>query len=275
MCGYSTHTRFLDYKRFREAADRNNSYLMSDMSHIAGLVAADIPFSNPFDYADIITTTVHKTLRGPRGALIFFKRKIPIDEHLEEKMKKAFYPGNLESSHYNNLAAIATCLREAQSADFKLYQKQVIKNSIALSDTLKSLKFQLMTGGSENHMQLMSLKNKGVLGDEMRYIMGLGNVFLNFSTVKANSHTDRPHALRMGTPAMTTRGCNENDFVKIGHLINKFVKIGKDISQKNESLEDFKKRLTDSKHMEDIDKLKNNVEKFLSKFEKQYSIYTH
>ena len=247
---------------------------MKDMSHIAGFVAAGLTPSNPFHYCDIVTSTGHKTLRGPRSALIFYKKSINIDKDLGLKIEKSLYPANIESPHFNSIAALATSLREAKSSEFIEYQEQTIKNSIAFSETLKSLDFEILTNGSENHLQLAILKNKGVLGDEIYFLTGMGNIFLNFTTVRALSHSDRPHGLRMGTPPMTTRGCKENDFVEIAYILNDFVELGRDIKGKNENLVQFKERVLDSSNQLELNKLRNKVQIFVDKMDDNFSIYT-
>lgn len=267
VCGYSTHSRFLDYARFRRAADRHGSYLLCDMSHISGLVAAGLCPSNPFDHCDIITSTVHKTLRGPRSALLFFRKQSRFDRDLSRKVLDSVFPGNLGGPHNHSITAMATALREASSEEFKEYQTQVLKNASALGESLMEKGYRLMTGGTDNHMILVSLQNKGVLGDEVYNLLDAGDVTCNQYTVKGTCHTARPDGLRLGTPAMTTRGFTEQDFRRVGDIVDEFVRLTLQIKGSGSDLAQFKLRMLDQDNCDEITRLRKKVNDFCKPFE--------
>jgi glycine hydroxymethyltransferase len=241
------------------------------MSHISGLVAAGIPPSNPFDFCDIITSTVHKTLRGPRSALVFFRKSSPFDKDLSKKMLDSVFPGNLGGPHNHSITAMATALREANSEDFKKYQHQVVKNSITMGEVLKEKGYRIMTNGTDNHMILLSLQNKGVFGDEVYNLLDKGDVTSNQYTVKGTCHTARPNGLRVGSPAMTTRGCKESDFMVIGNILDEFVRLAKDIRGEGEGLMEFKGRMSREDNQKEIEKLKLKVNQFCKKLDYNYT----
>ena len=267
VCGYSLYSRFIDFSRFRQAADRHQSYLLCDMAHFSGLVAADIPPSNPFDYCDIVTTTVHKTLRGPRSGLVFFRKSTAFDDELGLKVLDSVFPGNLGGPQHHSITAMATALLEASTSEFREYQQQVVKNSIALAETLKKKGYRLMTDGTENHMIMLSLENKGAYGDEVYNLLDVAEVTSNPYTVKGTPHTARPNGLRVGTPPMTTRGCAESDFETIGELLDEFVHLSKDIRHDSDTLAQFKQRLLAPENQSAIGEMRSKVNRFCEKFD--------
>ena len=218
LAGASAYPREIDFKRIREIADKTNSLFMVDMAHIAGLVAAGL-HQNPVEYADIVTTTTHKTLRGPRGGLILCK------ERFAKKIDKAIFPGIQGGPLMHVIAGKAVCFGEALKPEFKEYQKQIIKNAKALAEKLLELDFNLVSGGTDNHLILIDLRNKGITGKELEKRLDDVGITVNKNAVPFD--TEKPtitSGIRVGTPAVTTRGFKEDDMIKIAELIDLTVK---------------------------------------------------
>ena len=214
LAGASAYPRKIDFKRFREIADKVNAIFMVDMAHIAGLVATGL-HPNPVEYADIVTTTTHKTLRGPRGGLILCK------ESLAKAIDKAIFPGLQGGPLMHVIAAKAVCFKEALKPEFKTYQEQVIKNAAALANELVSLGFNLVSGGTDNHLMLIDLRNKGITGKELETRLDDVGITVNKNSVPFD--TEKPtitSGIRIGSPAMTTRGLKEEDMREIAKLIS-------------------------------------------------------
>ena len=214
LAGASAYPREIDFKRIREIADKTGSIFMVDMAHIAGLVAAGL-HQNPVEYADIVTTTTHKTLRGPRGGLILCK------EEYGKAIDKALFPGTQGGPLMHVIAAKAVCFGEALKPEFKEYQKQIVKNAKVLSEELVKLGFNLVSGGTDNHLMLIDLRNKGITGKELEERLDDVGITTNKNSVPFD--TEKPmitSGIRIGTPAATTRGFKEEEMVKIAHLIN-------------------------------------------------------
>lgn len=214
LAGASAYARTIDFKRFKEIADMVGAYFMVDMAHIAGLVAAGL-HPNPTQYADVVTSTTHKTLRGPRGGLILCKEKYA------EAIDKAIFPGSQGGPLMHVIAGKAVCFHEALKPEFKLYQEQIIKNSKALSEHLLKLGFNLVSGGTDNHLVLIDLRNKNITGKELETKLDSVGITVNKNSVPFD--TEKPSitsGVRLGTPAVTTRGFKEDDMVEIAELIN-------------------------------------------------------
>ena len=215
VAGASAYPRVIDFKKFREIADACGAYLMVDMAHIAGLVAAGV-HPSPVPYADIVTTTTHKTLRGPRGGMILCK------EELAKKIDKAVFPGTQGGPLMHIIAAKAVCFGEALKPEFKAYQEQVVKNAAALAKGLVSRGFDLVSGGTDNHLMLVDLRNFNITGKEMEH--KLDEVYI---TANKNAIPNDPQSpfitsgIRIGTPAVTTRGFKEEDMEVIAECIYK------------------------------------------------------
>lgn len=215
VAGASAYPRVIDFKKFREIADACGAYLMVDMAHIAGLVAAGV-HPSPVPYADIVTTTTHKTLRGPRGGMILCK------EELAKKIDKAVFPGTQGGPLMHIIAAKAVCLGEALKPEFKAYQEQVVKNAAALAKGLVARGFDLVSGGTDNHLMLVDLRNFNITGKEMEH--KLDEVYI---TANKNAIPNDPQSpfitsgIRIGTPAVTTRGFKEEDMEVIAECIYK------------------------------------------------------
>ena len=214
LAGASAYPREIDFKRIREIADKTNSIFMVDMAHIAGLVAAGF-HQNPVEYADIVTTTTHKTLRGPRGGLILCK------EEYGKAIDKAVFPGSQGGPLMHTIAAKAVCFGEALKPEFKEYQNQIVKNAKVLSKELVKLGFNLVSGGTDNHLMLIDLRNKGITGKELEERLDDIGITVNKNSVPFD--TEKPmitSGIRIGTPAVTTRGFKEEEMKKIAQLIN-------------------------------------------------------
>ena len=214
LAGASAYSREIDFKRIREIANKTDSIFMVDMAHIAGLVAAGL-HQNPVEYADIVTTTTHKTLRGPRGGLILCK------EQYGKAIDKGVFPGSQGGPLMHTVAAKAVCFGEALKPEFKEYQKQIIKNAKTLADELIKYGFNLVSGGTDNHLILIDLRNKGITGKELEERLDSIGITVNKNSVPFD--TERPmitSGIRIGTPAVTTRGFKEKEMKKIAELIN-------------------------------------------------------
>ena len=224
VAGFTAYPRIIDFKKFREIADSCGALLMVDMAHIAGLVAAGV-HPSPFPYADVVTTTTHKTLRGPRAGLIFSK----IDEReLNKKIDKAVFPGLQGGPHINQVAGIAVALAEAMKPEFKKYAKQVIKNAKALAAELKKRGWRIVSGGTDNHLLLMDVagSTKGRLaGKEASALLEKEGIIVNKNTIPFDARSPMdPSGLRLGTAPETTRGKTEKDMIKIAEKIDKVLR---------------------------------------------------
>ena len=215
IAGASAYGRTIDFKRFREIADKAGAYLMVDMAHIAGLVAAGL-HPSPIPYADVVTTTTHKTLRGPRGGLILANK-----EAAEKfNFNKAIFPGTQGGPLEHVIAAKAVCFGEALKPEFKTYQQQVVKNAAALADALQKQGFQILTGGTDNHLMLVDLRDMDISGKELQNRCDEVYITLNKNAVPGDPRSPFvTSGVRIGTPAVTTRGLVEADMEKIAELI--------------------------------------------------------
>lgn len=212
VAGASAYPRILDFKKFREIADAVGAYLMVDMAHIAGLVAAGL-HPNPVEYADFVTTTTHKTLRGPRGGLILCK------EEYAKQIDKAIFPGIQGGPLMHVIAAKAVCFHEALQPEFKAYQKQIVANAQALAAGLQEQGFRLVSGGTDNHLMLIDVKSKGLTGKEAEKMLDDANVTVNKNTIPFE--TESPFVtsgIRIGTPAVTSRGMKEAEMKEIAAI---------------------------------------------------------
>lgn len=213
--GFSAYSRILDWEKFREIADEVGAYLVADISHVAGLIAGGV-YPSPVNFAHVITTTTHKTLRGPRGALIMCN-----DEELAMKIDKAVFPGLQGGPHNNVIAGIAVALREASTEDFKKYSKQVVKNARALAHRLSKYGYSVVSGGTDNHLFLVDIvKSVGITGEEASTILESVNITVNKNGIPNDERKPwDPSGIRIGTPAITTRGLKEGDM----DIVAKFI----------------------------------------------------
>lgn len=231
VCGASAYPREIDYKRFREIADEVGAYLMADIAHVAGLIVAGV-HQSPVGYAHVITSTTHKTLRGPRGGLIMCD-----DEEIAKRINKAVFPGSQGGPLMHIIAAKAVAFKEALSPEFKEYQIQIVKNAKAMANRLLERGLKLVSGGTDNHMMLVNLTGSGVNGKQLETWLDEAHI-----TVNKNSIPNEPlppsltSGIRVGTPAVTTRGMKEDDMVRIADMIVDVVE------GKEEAIEDVKAR---------------------------------
>ncbi|KAL0271731.1 UNVERIFIED_CONTAM: hypothetical protein PYX00_008729 [Menopon gallinae] len=275
VAGISCYSRCLDYKRFRQICDENDAYLFADMSHVSGLVAAKL-IPSPFEYSDIVTSTTHKTLRGPRAGMIFFRKGVrsvkkngdKVMYDLEPKINQAVFPGLQGGPHNNTIAAIATALKQAKTPEFVEYQKQVIKNAKVLCSNLQSKGYKISTDGTEVHLVLVDLRSVGLTGARAEYILEEVNIACNKNTVPGDKSALNPSGIRLGTPALTTRGLVEKDIETVAELIHKGLLLAKEAQKvSGPKLVDFKKTLSeDPVFVEKVEALKNEVIEFASKF---------
>lgn len=219
LAGASAYPRTIDFKKFREIADEVGAVLMVDMAHIAGLVAAGL-HPSPIPYADVVTTTTHKTLRGPRGGMILCN-----DEQVFKKINSAVFPGTQGGPLMHVIAAKAVCFAEALNPEFKAYQQQVINNARVLADTLMKHGVKLVSGGTDNHLMLVDLSNEGITGKELEKLLDDVHITANKNGIPFD--TQKPtitSGIRLGTPSVTSRGMKEEEMVVIGELIADIIK---------------------------------------------------
>ncbi len=215
IAGFSAYSRVVDWERFRAIADSVGAYLMVDMAHVAGLVAAGL-YPNPVPFADAVTTTTHKTLRGPRGGLILARK----NEELEKKFNSLVFPGIQGGPLMHVIAAKAVALKEAMSPDFRDYQSKVIENAKAMAATLIERGFSIVSGGTDNHLMLLSLLDKDITGKDADAALGRANITVNKNTVPNDPRSPFvASGLRLGTPAITTRGFGVEETCELSHWI--------------------------------------------------------
>lgn len=223
IAGYTAYPRKVDWKKFREIADACGALLLCDMSHLSGLVAGGA-YPSPFAYADIVTTTTHKTLRGPRSALIFSR----IDARgLPQKIDKGVFPGIQGGPHMNQIAGVAVALKEAMDPKFKVYAKQIIVNAKALAKALQKLGWRIVTGGTDSHLLLVDtwMAGAGISGDAASIALEREGIVVNKNTIPGETRSPMdPSGLRLGTAAETTRGWKEKDFEKMAVRMNKILR---------------------------------------------------
>ena len=218
VVGASAYSRIIDFPRCREIADEVGAYLMVDMAHIAGLIAAGV-HPSPIPYAHVVTTTTHKTLRGPRGGMILCN-----DEEIYTKINKAVFPGTQGGPLMHIIAAKAVALGEALTDEYKEYQKQVVKNAAALAEALKNEGFELVSGGTDNHLMLLKLVNEGITGKELEHRLDEVHITANKNTVPNDPQSPFvTSGVRLGTPAVTTRGFKEAEMKLIARWIREVV----------------------------------------------------
>lgn len=224
IAGASAYSRTIDFAKFRSIADEVGAYLFVDMAHIAGLVAVGL-HPSPVPYADVVTTTTHKTLRGPRGGLILTN-----NEEIAKKIDKTIFPGIQGGPLMHVIGAKAECFYEALQPEFKAYQEQVLKNVKVLAETLASEGFHVVSGGTDNHLILVDVKSTcGLTGKEAQNLLDKIHITVNKNTIPGDTESPaRTSGIRLGSPAMTTRGLKEEDFAKIGQIIAQALKNNQD-----------------------------------------------
>lgn len=217
IAGASAYSRIIDFKKMREIADEVGAYLMVDMAHIGGLVAAGV-HPSPVPYADVVTSTTHKTLRGPRGAIILCK------DELKKKINSAVFPGTQGGPLMHIIAGKAVCFKEAMSEEFKAYQRQVVKNAAVLADTLSENGIRLVSGGTDNHLMLADTMSLGRTGNEVQELLDAAHITANKNSIPFGTQSVKlTSGMRFGTPAVTTRGMGEDEMRDIGKMIVRII----------------------------------------------------
>lgn len=232
IAGASAYSRIIDFKKMREIADEVGAYLMVDMAHIGGLVAAGV-HPSPVPYADVVTSTTHKTLRGPRGAIILCK------DELKKKINSAVFPGTQGGPLMHIIAGKAVCFKEAMSEEFKAYQRQVVKNAAVLADTLSEGGIRLVSGGTDNHLMLADTMSLGRTGNEVQELLDAAHITANKNSIPFDTQSVKlTSGMRFGTPAVTTRGMGEDEMRDIGKMIVRIINDGGD-----EAIDDVKQQV--------------------------------
>lgn len=274
IAGVSCYSRCLDYKRFRTIADANGAYVFSDMAHVSGLVAAGI-IPSPFEFSDIVSTTTHKTLRGPRAGMIFFRKGVrsvkangeKVLYDLEAKINQAVFPGLQGGPHNNSIAGIATALLQAKTPDFIAYQKDVVKNAQRLCKGLIEKGYSIATGGTDVHLVLVDLRSVQITGARAEYILEEISIACNKNTVPGDKSALNPSGIRLGTPALTTRGLTESDMDRVVDFIDRGLKLSKEIALvSGPKLVDFKAACHGDAFAGKIKALREEVEVYSEKF---------
>jgi glycine hydroxymethyltransferase len=227
VAGFTAYPRIIDFKKFREIADACGAILMVDMSHFAGLVAGGV-YPSPFLYADVVTTTTHKTLRGPRSAIIFSRKDKKLgDKDISTLIDKAVFPGLQGGPHLSQIAAVAVALKEASTPAFKKYAKQVVKNAEVFANELAKLGWRVISGGTDSHLILVDtwMGGKGIPGKEAEAKLEKAGIICNKNTIPGETRSPfDPSGIRLGTPAETTRGKKEKDFINIARKMDKVLR---------------------------------------------------
>jgi len=267
IAGGSAYPRDWDYEKLRATMDKVDGFLLVDMAHFAGLVAAQL-HHDPFKYADIVTTTTHKSLRGPRAGMIFYrKRKITRrgkEYDLDNLVNSAVFPCLQGGPHMNQIGAIAVALKEATTPEFKEYAKQVIANARALSEALISKGYDIQTGGTDNHLMLWSLRKQDLTGSKLEKTCERAGITINKNTIVGDTSALTPSGVRLGTPALTSRGFKEEDMRKVAEFLDAAVKISLRIQQAvGKKLVDF---VAATENDEEVKALKVKVEEFSKTF---------
>ena len=232
ICGYTAYPRKVDFKKFSQIAKKVGACLLADTSHITGLIIGGV-HPNPFPWTDVLMTTTHKTLRGPRGAMIICRKE------LEKKIFPKVFPGLQGGPHEHTICAIGVALKEAMNPKFKKYAAQIVKNARALAEALKKYNFNLISGGTDNHLVLVDLRNKNITGKPAQELLEKAGIVTNRNTIPYDPRTPYdPSGIRLGAPALTTRGMKEKEMRKIAFWINEVITTPKSIQKvKKEVLE--------------------------------------
>ena len=277
VAGTSAYCRLIDYERMRKIADLVGAYLIVDMAHISGLIAAEV-IPTPFKYADVVTTTTHKSLRGPRGAMIFFRKGIRSTDaksgksvlyDLEGPINFSVFPGHQGGPHNHTITALAVALKQTMSPDFKAYQEQVIKNAKALETEFKNLGHKLVADGTDSHMVLLDLRQKSLDGARVEAVLEQINIACNKNSIPGDKSALTPCGIRVGAPAMTSRGMGEEDFKRIAGYIDTAITLCKTVQaglpKDANKLKDFKAKVA-SESVDDILALRKDIASWAGTF---------
>ncbi|KAM7275249.1 hypothetical protein ACFE04_017115 [Oxalis oulophora] len=275
VAGASAYARLYDYARIRKVCDKQKAIMLADMAHISGLVAAGV-IPSPFEYADVVTTTTHKSLRGPRGAMIFFrkgekevnKKGEQVYYDYEDKINQAVFPGLQGGPHNHTITGLAVALKQCLTPEYKAYQEQVLSNSAKFAQTLTEKGYDLVSGGTDNHLVLVNLKNKGIDGSRVEKVLEAVHIAANKNTVPGDVSAMVPGGIRMGTPALTSRGFLEEDFAKVAEYFDCAVKtaVKAKALAKGTKLKDFVAALQTPEIQSETAKLRYEVEEYAKQF---------
>ncbi|CAF1172107.1 unnamed protein product [Didymodactylos carnosus] len=274
VAGISCYSRNLDYEKFRNICNEVGAILMADIAHVSGLVAAKV-VNDPFPYCDIVTTTTHKSLRGPRAAMIFYRKGPKQNEKgenimydYEKKINEAIFPGLQGGPHNNAIAAIGVALKQVKTDEFKLYAQQVIKNAKQLVKTLTEKGYTFVTGGTDTHLALLDLRPIGLDGAKVEKVLENVAIAVNKNTCPGDKSALKPSGIRLGTPALTSRGFRENDIIQVADYIDKAIQITLEINKlkPQQTIKDFKQNMNLQQYASMIATLKNAVEEFASHY---------
>merc|ERR1712232_1468928 len=258
LCGASAYPRVVDFKKFRDIADECGALLMADIAHISGLVATK-NHPSPFEHCDVVTTTTHKSLRGPRAGMIFFRYSEQYPD-IKDRIDMAVFPGLQGGPHNPQIGALAAQLLEVATPEFDAYTKQVMANAKALGDAMMAKGHKLATDGTDNHLILLDLRPHGLTGSKVEKVCDASSISLNRNCVHGDASALSPGGIRFGAPSMTTRGCTTKNFEQIADFLDRAIKIALQIqSEKGKKLKDFELGLVGSKAIEE---LKKDVETF-------------
>lgn len=270
VAGTSAYCRLIDYERMRKIADSVGAYLVVDMAHISGLIAAGV-IPSPFPHADVVTTTTHKSLRGPRGAMIFFRKGVRSTDpktgketlyDLEAPINFSVFPGHQGGPHNHTITALAVALKQAATPDFKAYQQQVVDNAKALEKTLKALGHKLVADGTDSHMVLLDLRPSKLDGARVEAVLEQMNIACNKNSIPGDKSALTPCGLRIGTPAMTSRGFGTTDFERVASFIDESIRISRDVQdalpKEANKLKDFKAKVAGGE-VQRINELKKEI----------------
>lgn len=291
IAGTSAYSRLIDYNRMRKIADSVGAYLLSDMAHISGLVAADV-IPSPFIHSDIVTTTTHKSLRGPCGAMIFFRRGIRRRDKkgneelytLEDRINSSVFPGHQGGPHQHTINAIGVALGQTQTPAFKKYAEAIVANARTLADHLGKPRseggygYNIVSGGTDNHIVLLDLRDRGVNGARVQRVLELASVAANKNTVPGDISATNPCGLRMGSVAMSSRGFQNDDFVRVAGIVDRAITIAQRLewSAREEAevrghknphgMKAFLEVLGNGEKVPEIIQLRNEVENWVGRF---------
>lgn len=276
VVGTSAYCRLIDYGRMRKIADSVGAYLVVDMAHISGLIAAGV-IPSPFEHADIVTTTTHKSLRGPRGAMIFFRKGVRKTDKagketlydLEGPINFSVFPGHQGGPHNHTITALAVALKQAATPEFREYQEQVIKNAKAVEEEFKKIGHKLVADGTDSHMVLVDLRPFGLDGARVEAVLEQANITCNKNSIPGDKSALTPCGLRVGVPAMTSRGFSESDFQRVAQYIDQCIKICQEVQAElpptDNKLKDFKAKVA-SGRVDKINAMKQEIAAWAGQF---------
>ncbi len=271
VAGTTAYARIIDWKQFGEIADHVHAYLLTDVSHIAGLIAGRV-YPSPAPYADVIMTTTHKSLRGPRGAMIMTTHKgLQKDPTIAEKIDKAVFPGLQGGPHMNTIAGIGVALKEASTLKFKFYAKQIVKNAKKLATELEKYGFHLISGGTDSHLILIDLRNKSILGNTAAEALEEVGLVMNKNAVPFDSNPPfYPSGIRLGTPGITSRGMKEKEMIVIAKAMNDTVSAAIDAKHTLGITDELERKASNRKEIvksaKELQKIKRTIQSLCHRF---------